>query len=112
MHDRQWSLTVNLDRGTRKSSCSRTMVQRPLTSYVVWEETATLALGRFAEQMCKTRSVGLENRLARIVEVEEAEEAEEEDEEEESATGEKGTSKWKSSSPNASSSSASSKISM
>lgn len=61
--------------------------------------------------MCETRSVGLENRLARIVEVEEAEEAEEEEEEEE-ATGEEGTSKWKFSSPNASSSSASSKISM
>lgn len=61
--------------------------------------------------MCKTRSVGLENRLARIVEVEEAEEAEEE-EEDDDATGEEGTSKWKFSSPNASSSSASSNISM
>lgn len=111
MHDKWQSLTVNLDRGMRKSSCSRTMVQKPLTSYVVWGETATLALGRFAEQMCETRNVGLENRLARIVEVEEAEEAEEE-EEEESATGEEGTSKWKFSSANASSSSASSNISM
>lgn len=42
------------------------------------------------EEMCETRSVGLENGFGRTVEVEEAEEAEEEEEEEE-ATGEEGT---------------------